>query len=317
MPQHTARVTRDEPVIRAIAPGPELRAADAAAEASENPNGMPTLFGYGARFNEWTPISSYFEGEFLESIAPGAFRKTIRERGEQIRCLFQHGYDPVVGDKPLGPFDVLREDGEGLYYEVPLLATSYNDDLVPGLESGLYGASFRMRVTREEFDEDPGVSDHNPEGLPERTIKEIQLFELGPVTFPAYDGATADCRSLTDNFAFDGLTRDPDRLRSLVKFSEHMEARARIEAPSPAPSDDADAEAETEARSETDTAVAEATGEASTDAEQDTTRTSPTAPPTDDAGTRSHLTRGRRDHKRAPLLSGATTRKKGRHSWLS
>jgi phage head maturation protease len=73
---------------------------------------------------------------------------------------------------------------------VPLLDTSYNRDLLPGLKDGVYGASFRFQVMKEELKQDPGVSDHNPKGLPERTITEARVMEFGPVTFPAYAGAT-------------------------------------------------------------------------------------------------------------------------------
>jgi HK97 family phage prohead protease len=177
---------------------------------------MPTLYGHFSVFNRWTEINSWFEGNFLERIAPGAFKKTIGENRDRIKALFQHGMDPQIGDKPLGPIADLREDDMGAYYEVPLLDTSYNRDLIPGLEAGLYGASFRFQVMREELNDQPDPSDHNPRGLPERTIKEARLHEFGPVTFPAYQGATAGVRSLTDHFVFDEIARDPDRFRSVL-----------------------------------------------------------------------------------------------------
>lgn len=136
----------------------------------------------------------------MERIAPGAFAQSILSHRDQIKVLFQHGQDPQVGDKPLGPLTALREEAEGLVYEVPLLDTSYNRDLKPGLEAGLYGSSFRFSVAAEDFDQRPGRSEHNPDGLPERTVKDLRLFELGPVTFPAYLGATAGVRSMTDAF---------------------------------------------------------------------------------------------------------------------
>jgi phage head maturation protease len=117
-----------------------------------------------------------------------------------MRVLFQHGQDPQVGDKPLGPIDVLAEDKRGAYYEVPLLDAPYVREILPGLRAGLYGASFRFSVQREEFDRDAEPSDHNPQGLPERTLKEVAVREFGPVTFPAYAGASAGVRSLTDDF---------------------------------------------------------------------------------------------------------------------
>lgn len=181
----------------------------------------PTMAGYFARFNEWTEIDSWFEGHFMESFAPGAFRKTIRENAQRMRVLFQHGRDPQVGDKPLGPIDVLREDDQGPYYEVPLLDAPYvNEQVLPGLEADLYGASFRFSVVKEEFNQEPEKSRHNPDGIPERVVSEARVFEFGPVTFPAYEGATAGLRSLTDEFVLARFAREPERLLELVQAAK-------------------------------------------------------------------------------------------------
>lgn len=83
------------------------------------------------------------------------------------------------------------QDDRGAYFEVPLLDSSYNRDLIPALERGLYGSSFRFRVMRVSIDERSARSSYNPEALPERTLREVKLFKLGPGTFPAYAGATA------------------------------------------------------------------------------------------------------------------------------
>lgn len=197
----------------------EIRAwkSDYELRADED-GGMPTMFGHFAVFNRWTEINSWFEGHFLERIVPGAFRKTMKENRERIRALFQHGQDPQIGNKPLGPIDDLREDETGGYYEVPLLDTAYNRELIPGLEAGLYGASFRFEVMREELVEKPELSEDNPRGLPERSLKEVRLHEFGPVTFPAYAEATADLRSLTDHFLFEQIERHPEQVRALLSL---------------------------------------------------------------------------------------------------
>lgn len=181
-------------LVRGYKSGLQMRSADAE-------GAPPTLFGHFSVFDTWTEINSVFEGRFLERVAPGAFAKTIRESRSQIKVLYDHGHDPQLGNKPLGPLTDLREDEAGGYYEVPLIDTAYNRDFViPAIEAGLLGASFRFAVVRDEWDDKPERSAFNPDGLPERTLKEVRLYELGPVTFGAYPEATAKVRSLTDHY---------------------------------------------------------------------------------------------------------------------
>jgi HK97 family phage prohead protease len=207
-----------ENLIRAVMPGVEFR--DAGDDGEELPDGvlgiLRVLF---SPVGEWTEINSAYEGHFLERFASGSWRKTIRESAAKVRSLFQHGMDPQVGDKPLGPIRTLLEDDErgGGYGEVDLIDTSYNRDLLPGLKAGLYGASHRFAAMRETWDDNPEPSEHNPKGLPERTIKEARLMEFGPVTFGAYAGATAGVRSLTDDFLISAIRADPGKAREMFE----------------------------------------------------------------------------------------------------
>ena len=70
----------------------------------------------------------------------------------------------------------------------------------PGLKAGAYGSSFRFNVLADDFNKRAKPSDYNPKGLPERTVRAVHMPEFGPVTFPAYPGAIAGMRSLTDPF---------------------------------------------------------------------------------------------------------------------
>jgi HK97 family phage prohead protease len=187
------------------------------------------LTGHFSTFGSWYEVDSVWEGRFLERVEAGSFKKTFAENRDAMRVTFNHGADPQLGDKVLGPISVLEEDSTGPRYEVPLFDTSYNRDLLPGLKAKVYGSSFRFRVVRDELAEKPKRADHNPEGIPERTIKEVQVMEFGPVTYPANPEATAGIRSLTDFYVFDRFASKPERLRELI-------ASAQV----PAPSDDAD-----------------------------------------------------------------------------
>lgn len=203
-----------ENLIRSSAPSTStiaLRAAD----TDEGGDGR-TLFGHFAVFDTWTRIDSWFEGTFMERIAKGAFKDTFRDQANQIRVIFQHGRDPNIGDKPLGAPDVLREDDEGAYYESSLFDVDYVNQLIPALRAGQLGASFRFRVTGEQWVEPKRATDANPEKLPERTITAVHHFEHGPVTWGAYDAATAGVRSGCDDF-IESLMNDP---RFLARFTE-------------------------------------------------------------------------------------------------
>lgn len=221
--RENGRPPRDN-LVRAMRGGVQVRAAATPAQdaPSANANGMPTLYGNFGVFDQWTEIDSWYEGNFMERVAMGAYKKTFREITPKV--LFQHGGDPQVGDKILGAPEVLREDAAGPYAEVPLLDTSYNRDLVPGLEAGLYGASFRFSVMREDWVQDPGVSASNPKGLPERTIKELRCAEFGPVTFPAYAGASMGVRSMTDEFLIGRATERPEHLKEVLRYLEQRES---------------------------------------------------------------------------------------------
>lgn len=201
-----------------------VRAADVADE-----NASPVMEVRFSPFDTWYEIDSWWEGRFLERTVRGAFAKTITENRDRIKCLYDHGYDPQIGNKVLGTIDDLREDADTAVGDVALFdETTYVRDLLPGLRAGAYGSSMRMRVIKDEWNEEPGISEHNPNGIPERSILEVRLFEFGPVTFPANGDATSAVRSMTDDFYERLRSRDPQRVGELdvVRNSRTLPGRA-------------------------------------------------------------------------------------------
>lgn len=178
-----------------------------------------TLYGHFSMFNNFYEINSAYEGRFLERIAPGAFADTLARNGDKIKVLFDHGMDPQLGNKPLGVIRSMGEDKQGAYYEVELIDTSYNRDFViPAAAAGLLGSSFRFRVVDETWNDPRRSTSSNPERLPERTITKLDVFEFGPVTFPANPAATASVRSATDDW-HDRLMHDP---MFVARFTERV-----------------------------------------------------------------------------------------------
>lgn len=146
-----------------------------------------TLVGYAAVFNRPVEIES-FRGSFTETVLPGAFRKTLSERREQIQVLFNHGADPAFGQIPLGRPEVIREDDHGLYVEVPLFESQRNDEIIAAANSGaLRGMSIQFMPKKDKWNRD----------RTERTIHEAALYEFGPVTFPAQPAAVMETRCAT------------------------------------------------------------------------------------------------------------------------
>lgn len=200
-------------LVRAQMGGMELR--------SEG-TGMPIIEGHGAVFNQWTRIDSLYEGQFMERVMPGSFTKTLTENTPKI--LFDHGGDPQIGNKPLAPTEDAGEDDQGLFYRGRMFDTSYNRDLVPVLQSDppVLGSSFRFSIVKgretvpAKRDTNGRYPAYNPDGLPERTIREVKLMEMGPVVWPAYVGADAGVRSMTDEYVLAQLAKNPDRLAQLV-----------------------------------------------------------------------------------------------------
>lgn len=216
--------------------GPEV--GEGTPDVAEN---QSLMSGHFAVFNVWSEIHSW-EGDFLERLMPGSFTKTIAENLANVRVQFDHGYHETVGSAPLGPIDVLKEDKVGPYFEVPLLDTSYNRDILQPLLLGRLmngenrgsqlGASFRFTIVKEEWNDEPGVSSYNPRGIPERTISEVRLFEFGPVVFPAYPEATAECGR--SNVYLTEFFEERARQRRSARSAETGAAASGTPAPAPA-----------------------------------------------------------------------------------
>lgn len=167
-------------------------------------------------YNQWTEIRSALEGHFLERILPGALTKTLKERAGKMRVLFQHGMESI-GKSPIAALEEVRDEEDGAYYRARLLPST-PALIVDGLRAGLYGTSIAMRLPiRYDTTQRPKRSEYNPDGLEERSVMEASVKELSIVTFPAYEGATASVRSLTDELIVARLMDDPHHLLELVR----------------------------------------------------------------------------------------------------
>lgn len=136
------------------------------------------LDGYGATFNQWAQIGPSSWG-FMERIAPGAFATTIKE--DDIRSFFNHDSNHVLGrtsNKTLS----LSEDDKGLRTVIRPPDTQAARDAITLIKRGdVSGMSFMFRVRKDQWDDPDGE-----DGMPKRTLLDVKLIEVGPVSLPAY-----------------------------------------------------------------------------------------------------------------------------------
>jgi HK97 family phage prohead protease len=135
-------------------------------------------------FNSPTDIGGYF----TEQVAPGAFAAAIGR--DDVRALFNHDPNFVIA-RTTNKTLTLSEDDKGLYFEATPPDTQWARDLVASIDRGdVSQCSFGFIVTKCEWDEtvDPPI----------RTIMEVELLDVSPVTYPAYEDTSVSMRALKD-----------------------------------------------------------------------------------------------------------------------
>ncbi|MDD2840094.1 MAG: HK97 family phage prohead protease [Rickettsiales bacterium] len=122
--------------------------------------------GYASVFN--------IKDSYNDIVLPLAFKKTLQKKNakKDIKLLWQHSQD-----KPIGYFEVIKEDSVGLYVEGKIML-----DVRQGMEAynlikakSVSGLSIGYMVKMAEYDKKDNT----------RLLKEIELFEISVVTFPA------------------------------------------------------------------------------------------------------------------------------------
>jgi len=171
-------------------------------------DGPPKLVGYASVFNQEAEIF----GIWREKVAPGAYKKTIKEN--DIRALWNHNTDLVLGRNKSGTLN-LAEDSKGLKVEIVPPDTQAGRDAVTSIKRGdVTQMSIAFQIVKQEWYE---PQDKNQ--MPLRTIKEAKLFEVSPVTFPAFEQTSISARSTLEP---ESAAEDPrEEALRLVVAAEH------------------------------------------------------------------------------------------------
>lgn len=130
--------------------------------------------------------ATYDPDDVGDIIMPGAFKRTlearhltaIRDKGRSdIRILWQH-----EKEKPIGVLIDAREDERGLYVKFRISRTTLGDDALQLLADGAIDRMSIGYIVRD-------YGQASLVGTPMRTLKDIDLWEISLVTFPANTAA--------------------------------------------------------------------------------------------------------------------------------
>lgn len=134
-------------------------------------------------------------GGFVEKVRNSAFNKTVKEA--DVRALWNHDPQYVLGRSSAKTLEI-SVDNKGLYYRALLPNTSYGKDLAELLERGdVRESSFTFFKIQDDWA-------INENGDAERSLIEVGLIDVAPVTFPAYNDATS---GVARRAALDGLAK--------------------------------------------------------------------------------------------------------------
>lgn len=168
-------------------------------------DGKTKIAGHAAKFD----VLSEDLGGFRERIAPGAFAKSIQS--SDIRALWNHDANIVLGRNKSGTLR-LAEDVAGLHYEVDVPETQLVRDMVlaPIARGDVNQCSFGFYTVSDKW--------AKVDGEWVRTLLEAELFDVSPVTYPAYpqtDVAVRSLKAAQDSAVPPGLTSEAWRSANL------------------------------------------------------------------------------------------------------
>lgn len=146
--------------------------------------GLRHITGYAAVFNSLSDDLGWFR----EKIDPGAFSETIKT--DDVRALWNHDSNYPLGRNKSGTLS-LSEDAHGLKIDVQPPDTQWARDLMTSIDRGdVDQMSFGFETLSDRWE--------TVDKQEIRTLIKVRLFDVSPVTFPAYPDTEVGLRSLEE-----------------------------------------------------------------------------------------------------------------------
>lgn len=168
----------------------------AAVHIEERDGHTAIITGHAAVFFRKSDAGTEFElfDGLVERIMPGAFDEALRGE-DDVAALFNHEASQLLGRRSAGTL-TLTVDKRGLKYEIEAPDTQVGRDVVTSVRRGdIAGSSFAFVPTDTRIVQ-------GGKGKPDvREINGVQLFDVGPVTYPAYPSTDTGVRGLKPKYA--------------------------------------------------------------------------------------------------------------------
>lgn len=178
---------------------PEYRFVPTDIRMEQGEDSPPRVMGLGIIYGKKSQNLGGQKYQFYEIIEPGAFAESIevstKKSARPIKSYFNHDPNQVIATTRSDPPLKLMDTTEGVAYEAEIPPTSYGKDLEVNLaRKNVEGSSFSFTVSEEEWKEEKRDDLY----ITTRRVIKGEVFEMGPVTDPAYLQAPASLRSAGD-----------------------------------------------------------------------------------------------------------------------
>lgn len=152
---------------------------------------QPYAEGYGVIYDREVEL---WPG-FFEKIRAGALTRSLNS-GDEIKSFINHDSDKVLATTRSDPKLELYDEPKGLRFKAPIPPTSYGKDLGENLRrKNIRGASFMFMVDDRSEDDRGDIYIRDDDGNIHREIVRAVIYEVGPVTNPAYPQTKVNLRS--------------------------------------------------------------------------------------------------------------------------
>ena len=183
-------------------------------------DGGTCIEGHAAVFDSWSEtLGGIFP--FKEKVRKGAFAESIGR--DDIRALFNHDPNYVLSRNRAGTLELV-EDDVGLRVRITPPDTSWARDITTSIRRGdISQMSIGFVVEDDEWS--------SKDGIDTRELKKVRLFDVSPVTFPAYTATDVGVRAMQEYDVYKTEQRKvAEETENAVKKAKQQEKLKKLQA---------------------------------------------------------------------------------------